>query len=72
MTEDEILAAADRIRARRRNEQRLQSFRDRETVMIRWDVPGSKFGEGYVGIVVPRDEAIAMIVEAHFAPLVAK
>jgi hypothetical protein len=70
MTDDEILAAAARIRARRLSQARLQSFRNREAVMIRWDVSGATFGESYVGITVPR-EAVAEVVEAFFAPLVA-
>jgi hypothetical protein len=71
MTEDDILAAADSIRARRLNEKRLQSFVERETVMIRWDVPGAKFGESYVSVLVPR-KAVDAVVRKHYAPLVAK
>jgi hypothetical protein len=65
MTDDEILAAADRIRARRRNADRLQSFKDTQQVMIRWDVPRAPFGESYVGISV-NSALVAEIVEAHF------
>lgn len=71
MTEDQILAEAQRITARRLNEKRLLSFHDRDTVTIRWDVPGAPFGESYTGIRVPRS-MVEDVVAAHFGPLVAK
>ncbi len=74
MTEDEILKAADLIRARRRNEARLASFLDREEVTIRWDNDREAVKRGlggFDGIIVPRS-AIEHVVKDHFASLVDK
>ncbi|MEL7299390.1 MAG: hypothetical protein AAFM92_03310 [Pseudomonadota bacterium] len=56
MTDEEILAAARRIRARRKDEARLASFGECRGLMIRWDVPGAPFGESYVSVEVTADE----------------
>ena len=69
MTDDEILAAAERIKARRLNEKRLDSFMDAKKVMIRWDIPGAPFGESYTGITVDGSEVIDVVVN-HFKPLI--
>lgn len=69
MTDDEVLAEAARIRARRLNQARLASFEAQSTVLIRWNVPGSPFGESYCGIEVPA-AAVADVVSGHFAPLI--
>lgn len=69
MTDEEILAEAARIKARRLNQARLASFEAKSTVTIRWDVPGSPFGESYCGIEVPAS-AVAAVVAGHFAPLI--
>ena len=52
MTDDEILAAAERIKRRRLNEKRLASLPSARQVMIRWDNPGAPFHEAYTSIEV--------------------
>ena len=66
MTDDEILAAACKIKARRLDENRLKSFQEKDVVMIRWDNLGAKFGESYTSIAVPAKD-VAALVEAYFA-----
>lgn len=68
MTDDQILAAAERIKARRLNKARLDSFQTKATVTIRWDNIGAKFGESYSGIMVDR-ELVEAVVQAHFTTL---
>ena len=69
MTDDEILAAAVRIKAKRLNKARLATFLTKNEVMIRWDNPGASFGEAYTSIIVPADE-IQGLVTAYFTPLI--
>lgn len=70
MTDDEIIAAAERIKRRWQNEKRLASLDANSGVMIRWDVPGAKPGEGtYTSVEVTADE-VRDIVEAKLRPLI--
>ena len=52
MTDDKILAAAERIKRRRLNEKRLASLSSARQGMIRWDNPGAPFHETYTAIEV--------------------
>lgn len=71
MSDDDILKEAERIKLRRLNQARLDSFFAKDKVMIRWDNPGAKFGESYTSIEVDMN-LVGDIVAAHFAPLIAK
>jgi len=68
MTDDQILAAAERIKARRLNEKRLESFNTKEEVMIRWDNIGTQFGESYTSVGTMTD-AVREIVTEHYKEL---
>lgn len=65
MTDDEIIREADRIKGRRLNQARLDSFHKQATVSIRWDNPGTKFGESYTGITVDA-ASVKDVVDAYF------
>lgn len=65
MTDDEILAAADSIRARRRKEAQLASFLLKDQVMIRWDNDHrSGAGESYTAVLVPASSVEALVRDA--------
>lgn len=66
--DDLIVKEAANIKTRRLNAQRLASFEQKETVMIRWDNVGTKFGESYTGIEVPK-EVVEDVVRAYFRGL---
>lgn len=71
MNDDEILAAAERIKARRLQEKRYERFKQMVPsgyVWIRWDNPHT-FGESYTGFMVPAS-AVEGAVRAHFDPLI--
>lgn len=69
MTDDEILAAADRIRARRRNDARFGAFMLKDEVMVRWDVPHKAgLSESYASVMVPR-QAIQDLVRERMGDL---
>lgn len=69
MTDDEILAAADRIRARRRNDARFGAFMEKDEVMVRWDLPHKAVpGESYTSVMVPR-EAVQELVRERMGEL---
>lgn len=65
ISEDQILSMADKIKVRRKNKLRLESFYEAKRIMIRWDVPGSAFGESYVSIDVSSEE-VSKIVEDFY------
>lgn len=69
MTDDEILAAAKRISARRRNDARFAAFMSKEQVMIRWDVPHKAgLNESSASVMVSR-EAVQDLVRASIGEL---
>ncbi len=69
MTDDEILAAADSIRARRRNDARFNAFLEKDEVMVRWDLPNRAVaGESYASVMVPR-KAIQDLVRSKMGDL---
>jgi len=69
VTDDEILAAADRIRARRRNDARFEAFMAKDEVMVRWDLPNRSVpGESYASVMIPR-EAIQNLVRERMGEL---
>jgi hypothetical protein len=69
MTDDEILAAADRIRARRRNDARFGAFMLKDEVMVRWEVPHKAgLNESYAAVMIPR-EAVQDLVRERIGAL---
>lgn len=69
MTDDEILAEAEHIKAKRLSQRRLDSFERKECVMIRWDNVGVNIGESYTGITVSA-ESVRDVVHSHFGRLI--
>lgn len=69
MTDDEILAEAEHIKAKRLNQRRLDSFERKECVMIRWDNLYIKYGKSYTSIIVPA-KSVRDVVHSHFGRLI--
>ena len=70
MTDDEILLAAKRITARRRQQARLDALENGAGLMIRWDVLRSDNGlTSYTSVPVTADE-VREIVRAKIQPLI--
>ena len=67
--EDLILAQAERIKARRLQERRLEAFEKQTEVMIRWDNRGDRSMESYTSITVPA-HVVAGIVRGHYHDLI--
>lgn len=53
-TEADVLALANKIKARHLNEQKIKSFHDAKTVTVRWDILGAPFGMSYLGVDIPK------------------
>ena len=70
MTDDQIIAAAARIKRRRLNEKRLASLSVCRGLMIRWDNPGAPFGEAYTSIEVATAD-VHEIVTQNLSALIA-
>lgn len=68
MTDDQILAAAERIKARRRNDELWAAFLAKDEVMVRWDVPYSAGGQSFASVMVSR-EAIQSLVREKLGEL---
>ena len=68
MTDGEILAAADRIRARQKLTQQRDAAKDSDMLMIRWNVKGGT--PGYASIPVEYKDVQHLILD-HYAPLIA-
>jgi hypothetical protein len=72
MTEDQIIAMADRIKAKRKVLAIKDTFLAKTTVTIRWDIPNVQaqaVGASYYGIEVPM-MLVKEIVENHFDKLI--
>lgn len=69
VTDDEILKAADKIRARRRNDARFKAFMAADEVMVRWTLPNNAVaGESYTSVMIER-AAIQDLVRAQMGEL---
>jgi hypothetical protein len=64
MTDAEILAAADRIKRRRRLEQERDAAKDADMLMLRWNVKDADVG--YASIPVTYDQ-VKHLVFSHYA-----
>ena len=59
--QDEVLKLAIRIKSNRERERKFQSLEDSRTLMIRWDVTYSKYGNSYFSVSVELDEVKELV-----------
>ncbi len=59
--QDAVLSLAARIQGERAKESKFQSLDDASTVMIRWDVPYSKYKQSYYSVNVSIDDVKELI-----------
>ncbi len=64
MTDDQILAEAEKIMKKRLQAARLAGFFKKDTVMIRWDNPGAPFGESYSSVTVAAEDVADVVSKA--------
>ena len=63
---DEVLKLAAQIRVEREKESKFQSLSDANTVMIRWDVPYTKYKQSYFSVSISIDEAKELVKSKIF------
>ena len=69
ITEDWVLRAADMIRTKTKAKNKMASLDEAKSVMIRWDMSHSKYGESYASIEVTADD-IRDIVHAKLKKII--
>ncbi len=63
VSDNEILAMAEKIKQKRLNVLKLESFQQAKQIILRWDVPSGKFDYGYIGINIPKDIVDSFVTE---------
>ena len=59
--QDDVLKLANQIRVEREKDSMFQSLSDAKTVMIRWDVPYTKYNHSYFSVSVTADEVEELV-----------